>query len=45
MEKQKIYPLFDIAKFGCALLILFYHYFSEHGPNSALLEDFFRYTP
>lgn len=41
MEKQKIYPLFDIAKFGCALLILFYHYFSEHGPIPALLEDFF----
>lgn len=39
MEKRKIYPLFDIAKFGCALLILFYHYFSEHGQLPALFED------
>ena len=41
MEKQntKIYPGLDIGKFLCAFLILFYHYFSEHGPLPGLLNE------
>lgn len=31
VKKKKMYPGVDIGKFICALLILFYHYFSEHG--------------
>lgn len=41
MEKQnkKIYPGLDVGKFLCAFLILFYHYFSEHGPLPGLLNE------
>ena len=41
MEKQnkKIYPGLDIGKFLCAFLILFYHYFSEHGPLPGILNE------
>lgn len=41
MEKQnkKIYPGLDIGKFLCAFLILFYHYFSEHGPLPGVLNE------
>ena len=28
---KSVYPGIDIGKFLCAFLILFYHYFSEHG--------------
>lgn len=38
--ERKQYPAVDIAKFCCALLILFYHYFSEHGPVAGFVEDF-----
>ena len=31
--------MIDIAKFLCALLILFYHYFSEHGPIFWLFDE------
>lgn len=37
--ERKYYPAIDITKFFCALIILFYHYFSEHGPIHPLLED------
>ena len=37
--ERKYYPAIDIAKFFCALIILFYHYFSEHGSIHPLLED------
>ncbi len=37
-EKRQ-YGMLDIAKFLCALLILFYHFFSEHGSLPALLEE------
>lgn len=33
------YTALDVGKFLCALLILFYHYFSEHGPVPALLSE------
>ncbi len=33
------YSMLDIAKFLCALLILFYHYFSEHGPLPWIVEE------
>lgn len=33
------YGMLDIAKFLCALLILFYHFFSENGSLPALLEE------
>lgn len=36
---RKKYAGLDISKFLCALVILFYHFFSEHGPIPALLED------
>ena len=36
---KKKYAGLDIAKFLCALVVLFYHFFSEHGPIPALLED------
>lgn len=41
MEKQnkKVYPGLDIGKFLCAFLILFYHYFSEHGPLPGILNE------
>lgn len=37
--ERKNYPAIDITKFICALVILFYHYFSEHGPVYPLLEE------
>lgn len=33
------YNALDLGKFVCALLILFYHYFSEHGPVPRLLDE------
>lgn len=39
MAERKQYPAIDIAKFLCALVILFYHYFSEHGPVFWVLEE------
>ncbi|MBQ6996894.1 MAG: acyltransferase [Oscillospiraceae bacterium] len=33
------YGMLDIAKFLCALLILFYHFFSENGSVPAILEE------
>lgn len=36
---RKTYAGLDIAKFLCALLILFYHYFSEHGTLPGILEE------
>ena len=33
------YGMLDIAKFLCALLILFYHFFSENGSLPGLLEE------
>lgn len=38
MERKK-YAGLDIAKFLCALIVLFYHFFSEHGPIPSLFED------
>ncbi len=38
MTKQT-YTGLDIGKFLCALLILFYHFFSEHGPVPGLIEE------
>ena len=42
MEKKitkSVYPGIDIGKFLCAFLILFYHYFSEHGSLPGLLGE------
>ncbi|MBM6693276.1 acyltransferase [Pseudoflavonifractor capillosus] len=42
MEKEiikPVYPGIDIGKFICAFLILFYHYFSEHGSLPGLLGE------
>lgn len=36
---RKNYAGLDIGKFLCALLILFYHYFSEHGPIPGILDE------
>lgn len=36
---RKTYAGLDIAKFLCALLILFYHYFSEHGTLPGILGE------
>ena len=33
------YGMLDLAKFLCALLILFYHFFSEHGSLPMILEE------
>ena len=33
------YGMLDVAKFLCALLILFYHFFSEHGSLPGILEE------
>lgn len=38
-ELNKKYPAIDVGKFLCALLVLFYHYFTEHDPVPALLEE------
>ena len=37
--KKSVYPGIDIGKFACAFLILFYHFFSEHGSLPGLLEE------
>lgn len=42
MEKKitkSVYPGIDIGKLICAFLILFYHYFSEHGSLPGLLGE------
>jgi len=39
MSERKIYTTLDVGKFICALVILFYHYFSEHGPLPGLLDE------
>lgn len=42
MENRTVkpgYPGVDVGKFLCALLILFYHYFSEHGPLPGVLDE------
>lgn len=36
---RKKYAMIDVAKFLCALVILFYHWFSEHGPVFWLFEE------
>ena len=36
---KSVYPGIDIGKFLCAFLILFYHYFSEHGSLPGLLGE------
>ena len=36
---RKTYAGLDIGKFLCAFLILFYHYFSEHGPVPRILDE------
>lgn len=37
--ERKQYPAIDLVKFLCALLILLYHYFSEHGPLPGILDE------
>ena len=42
MEKKNtksVYPGIDVGKFICAFLILFYHYFSEHGSLPGVLGE------
>ena len=42
MEKKiikSVYPGIDVGKFICAFLILFYHYFSEHGSLPGVLGE------
>jgi len=36
---KSVYPGIDIGKFLCAFLILFYHYFSEHGSLPGVLGE------
>ncbi len=36
---RKNYPMLDLAKFFCAFLVLFYHYFSEHPCLPSLIEE------
>lgn len=36
---KKTFNGLDVGKFLCAFLILFYHYFSEHGPLPRLLDE------
>ncbi len=36
---KKNYAMLDLAKFLCALLILFYHYFSEHPCLPSIVEE------
>ena len=36
---KKQYGMLDVAKFLCALLILFYHFFSENGSLPMILEE------
>lgn len=37
--RKKIYAGLDVGKFACAFFILFYHYFSEHGPLPGILDE------
>lgn len=37
--QKKTYPGLDVGKFLCAFLILFYHYFSEHGGLPGILDE------
>lgn len=37
--RKKIYVGLDVGKFACAFFILFYHYFSEHGPLPGILDE------
>ena len=37
--KRQQYTMLDLAKFLCALLVLCYHYFSEHGHLPILIEE------
>ena len=39
MQTAKSYTALDVGKFLCALLILFYHFFSEKGSAPALIEE------
>ncbi len=39
LKNKTTYTALDLGKFLCALLILFYHYFSEHGPIPRLLDE------
>lgn len=39
MVEKKSYGMLDICKFCCALLILFYHFFSEHGGLPGNLDE------
>lgn len=36
---KNVYPGIDVGKFLCSFLILFYHYFSEHGSLPGLLGE------
>ncbi len=38
-RERKKYATLDIAKFGCAVVILLYHFFSDHGPLPSIFED------
>ena len=38
-RRKKIYAGLDVGKFACAFFILFYHYFSEHGPLPGILDE------
>lgn len=39
IDKRKTYTALDVGKFLCAMMILFYHYFSEHGPLPGILDE------
>ncbi len=39
LGERKTYTALDVGKFLCALMILFYHYFSEHGPLPSLFDE------
>ncbi len=39
LTERKTYTALDVGKFLCALLILFYHYFSEHGSLPGILNE------
>lgn len=36
---KKYFASLDIAKFGCSIIILLYHYFSEYGHAPAWFEE------
>lgn len=38
LRKSTYYGL-DVGKFLCAILILFYHYFSEHEPLPGIIDE------